>query len=167
MSSTDKDRSAGLHRVDGRLHAVHHLKDEAGQLIGTVVKPLKVEFRSEDFGQLLVGAFLMALPMAFTGEVWDLVGSLSGARVLTIFVVSLLTLALFIWTLFYAGEGGGHTRHFFRRVVSAYLVTFFVALFLLILIDQAPLDDLRVALSRTIIVAFPASFSATAIDFVK
>ena len=51
--------------------------------------------------------------------------------------------------------------------MSAYLVTFAVALFLLILIDQAPLDDLRVALSRTIIVAFPASFSATAVDFIK
>ena len=46
-------------------------------------------------------------------------------------------------------------------------MTFVVALFLLILIDQAPLDNIQLALSRTVIVAFPASFSATAVDFVK
>ena len=30
-----------------------------------------------------------------------------------------------------------------------------------------PLDDLRVTLTRTILVSFPASFAATAVDFMK
>lgn len=38
---------------------------------------------------------------------------------------------------------------------------------LLWLFDKAPMDDLRVALTRTVIVAFPASFAATAVDFMK
>ena len=57
--------------------------------------------------------------------------------------------------------------HFFKRAFSAYLVTFAVAFGLLWICNQAPLDDLRVALTRTILVAFPASFAATAVDFMK
>jgi uncharacterized membrane protein len=51
--------------------------------------------------------------------------------------------------------------------VSAYVVTFLVSLLLLLLFDKAPLDDLRVTLTRTILVAFRASFAATAVDFMK
>ena len=53
------------------------------------------------------------------------------------------------------------------RVFSTYLVTFAVSLLLLALFDKAPLDDLQLALTRTVIVAFPASFAATAVDFMK
>ena len=167
MSSSDDGQHKDFHRIQGKLHSVHHLKDHAGQLIGTVVKPLKGEFRLEDLGQLIVGAFVMALPLAFTEEVWNLGADLSGGRILAIFVTSLATLALFIWTLFYQGEGDAFRGDFLKRVASAYVTTFFVALFLMILVDKAPLDDIQLALSRTIIVAFPASFSATVVDFVK
>ena len=51
MSSTGDGQHTTLHRVQGKLHSVHHLKDEAGRVIGTVVRPLKVEFHAEDFGQ--------------------------------------------------------------------------------------------------------------------
>ena len=167
MSSTGDGQHTTLHRVQGKLHSVHHLKDEAGRVIGTVVRPLKVEFHLEDLGQLLVGAFIMALPLAFTEEVWDLGKDLSGGRVFAIFVASLIALALFIWTLFYQGEGNSYRGHFLKRVVAAYAATFCVALFLMILVDKAPLDDIQLTLSRVVIVAFPASFSATVVDFVK
>jgi hypothetical protein len=42
-----------------------------------------------------------------------------------------------------------------------------VAFLLLFLFDKAPLDDLGTTLTRTIIVAFPSAFAATAVDFVK
>lgn len=167
MISPDNDQNKILHRVQGKLHSIHHLKDEAGRVIGTVVRPLKVEFHLDDFGQLIVGAFVMALPLAFTEEVWDLGESLSGGRVLAIFVTSLIALALFIWTLFYQGEGDSYKGQFLKRVVAAYVATFCVALFLMILVGKAPLDDIQLTLSRTIIVAFPAVFSATVIDYVK
>jgi uncharacterized membrane protein len=167
MSYSENDRHKTLHRVRGKLHSVHHLKDDAGRVISTVVRPLKVEFHLEDFGQLVVGAFVLALPLAFTEEVWDLGEDLSGGRIFAIFVASLIALALFIWTLFYQGEGDSYTGHFLKRVVAAYAATFCVALFLMILVDKAPLDDIQLTLSRVIIVSFPASFSATAVDFVK
>lgn len=167
MSETDNSSTGQPHRIGGRLHSVHHLRNDVGEIIGTVVRPLKVEFRLEDLGQLVVGAFVMALPLAFTEEVWDLGADLSGGRILMIFLVSVVTLALFIWILFYQGEEARETGQFLMRVAAAYIVTFGVALLLMILVDKAPLDDLAVSLSRTVIVAFPASFSATAVDFVK
>jgi uncharacterized membrane protein len=35
------------------------------------------------------------------------------------------------------------------------------------LFDKAPLNDMGVTLTRTVLVAFPASFAATAMDFLK
>ena len=86
---------------------------------------------------------------------------------MTVFGVSLLTLAIFVWGLFYGTRIGKYRGHFFRRVASAYLVAFIVSLGLLILFDKAPLDDLQIALTRTILVAFPATFAATVVDFMK
>lgn len=166
MSGTANRSSDQQHRIKGRLHSVHHLRDDAGNVVGTVVRPLKGEFRLADLGQLVVGAFVMALPLAFTEEVWNLGEDLSGGRILMIFVVSVFTLAAFVWILFYQGEDTRFSGHFTTRVAAAYAVTFAVAFLLMLLVDKAPLDDLSLALSRTVIVAFPASFSATAVDFV-
>ena len=167
MNSADTPQPSDLHRVDGRLHLVHQVHDDEGNLITTVTGPLKVEFRLEDLGQLVAGACVMALPVALTGEVWDLGKTLSIGRTLAIFALSLVTLAGFIWGLFYGKRIVEYRGHFFKRAVSAYVVTFLVSFLLLFLFDKAPLDDLRVTLTRTILVAFPASFAATAVDFIK
>jgi uncharacterized membrane protein len=167
MNSATTDPPTGPHRIDGRLHLVHHVRDEEGKVIATVTGPLKVEFRLQDLVQLVAGACVMALPIALTEEVWDLGTTLSLGRTVMILGVSLLTLAGFIWGLFYGKRVGQYKGHFFKRVLSAYVVTFLVAFLLLFLFDQAPLDNLQVTLTRTILVAFPASFAATVADFLK
>lgn len=126
-----------------------------------------MEFRLEDLGQLVAGACVMALPVTLTEEVWNLGETLSLGRTLVILALSLLTLAGFVWGLFYGKRITEYQGHFFKRAASAYVVTFLVALLLLFLFDKAPLDDLRLTLTRTIIVAFPSSFAATAVDFMK
>ena len=167
MRPAETNQPSGTHRVDGRLHLLHHVHDEEGNLITTVTGPLKVEFRLEDLGQLVAGACVMALPVALTEEVWNLGETLSFGRTLLILAFSVFALASFIWGLFYGKRIGQYQGHFFKRVASAYLVTFLVALLLLILFDKAPLDDLSVTFTRTILVAFPASFAATAVDYIK
>lgn len=167
MSKITSSLSSGLHRVDGQLHHVQHIHDDDGNLITTVTGPLKVEFRLEDIGQLAAGACVMALPVALTEEIWDMGGELSLLRTFVILTVSLITLTCFIWSLFYVKKAADYQGHFFRRVISAYLITFLISFLLLFLFDKAPLDDLRLALTRTIIVAFPASFAATVVDFIK
>ena len=51
--------------------------------------------------------------------------------------VSVSALAIFVWSLFYGNRISQHIGNFFKRVVSAYLVTFAVALLLLFLFDKA------------------------------
>ena len=156
-----------MHRLGGRLHLVHYVTDDKGNHIATVTGPLKVEVRLEDFGQLLAGACVMALPVALTEEVWNLGETLSSGRTLLILGFSVFALAGFIWGLFYGNRIVEFSRHFFKRAISAYVVTFLVALLLLFLFDKAPMDDLRVTFTRTILVAFPAAFAATAVDFMN
>jgi uncharacterized membrane protein len=107
------------------------------------------------------------LPVALTEEVWNLGETLSIGRALLILGFSILALAGFIWALFYGNRIGHFKSHFLKRVVSAYLLTFSVSFLLLFLFDKAPLDNLKVTLTRTILVAFPASFAATAVDFIR
>ena len=167
MSVQEPRPDSKVQKLDGRLHLVHYVTDQDGNRVPMVLGPLKVEFRLTDIAQLVAGAFVMGLPVATTGEVWDLGDQLSVGRTLLILLISILTLGTFIWGLFYGKHIRTHTGEFVKRVVSAYLVTFAVSFLLLWLFDQAPLDNLGVAFTRTILVAFPASFAATAVDFMK
>jgi uncharacterized membrane protein len=146
---------------------VHYVEDDQGREVPVLTGPLKVEFRAPDLAQLVAGACVMALPVALTEEVWDMGASLSITHTLLIQLASLLVLAGFVWSLFYVKQMADNKRHFFRRVLSAYAVTFIVSFTLLFLFDKAPLDDFGVAFTRTVLVAFPASFAATAVDFLK
>jgi uncharacterized membrane protein len=162
-NQTDDSR----YTADDRLHFVHYVTDENGNKMATVTGPLKVEFRLQDLVQLVAGACVMAMPIALTEEVWNLGEALSIGRTLLILIFSIFSLAAFIWGLFCGKHIMEFRWHFLRRAVSAYLITFCVAFLLLFLFDKAPLHNLKVAFTRTIIVAFPASFAATAVDFLK
>ncbi len=167
MSQTEKPATPKLQRINGRLHFIHHVLDDDGNVVSTITGPLKVEFHVQDLLQLVAGAAVMALPVSLTEEVWNLAADFSPLRALAIFAVSLIILAGFIWSLFYGQRIREFPSHFFKRCLSTYLVTFLVALSLLFLWDKAPLDDLGLTPTRTIIVAFPASFAATAVDFMN
>ncbi len=164
--STDKTDDR-IYDADGRSHFVHYVTDENGNKVATVTGPLKVEFRMQDLAQLVAGACVMAMPVSLTEEVWNLGTTLSISHTLMILCFSILALCCFIWGLFYGKQLVKYHRHFIKRAVSAYLVTFCVAFLLLFLFEKAPLNELRVTLTRTIIVAFPASFAATAVDFMN
>ena len=166
-SPTESRLTSTTHRIGDRLHVVEQVHDKAGNLISSVTRPLKVEFDTRDFVQLIAGAMVMALPISLTEEVWNLGGELSLARTLMILAVSVITLAGFIWALFYGKRLPEYPSEFLKRCISAYLVTFAVAFLLLTLFDRAPLDDLQLTLTRTVLVALPASFAATAVDFMK
>jgi len=167
VTSSESKRSGTVSRIDGKLHSVRRLEDESGRIIGTVAKRLNVELHLEDVGQLIAGAFIMAFPVALAEEAWDLGASLSTERIAIMFVLSIVTLAVFVWALFYGKHLTKYKSLFVKRVVVAYLVTFLVSLVLLMLVDKAPLSDPGLVLSRTVIVAFPAAFAATAVDFMN
>lgn len=167
MSDDGNTQGPRTERIDGRLHSIESVLDKDGKLVTTITKALKVEFRLEDLAQLIAGACVMALPISLTEEVWDLGAELSVGRTLATLGISLVTLAGFTWSLFYVGRVREYWGVFLGRVLAAYAVTFLVSFTFLFLFDKAPLDDLRVTLTRTILVALPACYAATAVDFVK
>ena len=156
-----------VERIGGQLHEIHDVTNAAGELLTQLVTPLKVEIRWQDVAQLVVGALAMGVPVAFSEEVWNLGETLPPGRIALIAFVSIVVLAFFVYTLFYRGNVKEHAGKFAARVAIAYSVTLVVCLGILMLIDKGPLDDLALALKRAIIIALPASFAATAVDYMK
>lgn len=169
MTSDDQRQIATrVERRNGRLHAIEEVRDGAGKLLSQLAKPLQVEFHGNDIAQLVAGASAIAIPIAFTEEVWVLGSTLSGGRIVLIAVTSVLALAFFVRSLFYPGRDLHQYRfEFVKRVIASYLTTLAVAMVLLILIEKGPFDDLPLAFRRAVLIAFPASFAATAVDYIK
>ena len=164
MTSTEESRAA-YRRIGGQVHTIQEIRDEAGRLIDTLTKPLKVELRLQDVGQLLAGACMMGIPMALADEVWVLGETLPPGRILLIALLSILVLALFIWGLFYGGHIAEFKFDFFKRVAISYLATLGVSLLLLALFGEAGFD-LSLSIRTAVIVAFPSAFAASTVDFI-
>jgi len=124
-------------------------------------------FKMEDIFQLAVGACVMAIPIAYTEEVWNLGAALPPGQIMLIFGVSLLTLAGFVRFLVYRDGVAGHWRDFILRVATAYMMTIAISMMMLVLIDKGPGDGLAVAIKRAVLIAYPASFAATAVDYFR
>jgi len=125
------------------------------------------KFARRDVAQIVVGACVMAFPVATTGEVWDLGEQLSILRVLLFAVASMFFLGVMVFLLHHHKGAPSDRRTFLLRVLSTYVLTLVIAAALLFGVDKlelltAPL----VSLKRVILVAFPASFAATVVDSV-
>ncbi len=119
-------------------------------------------FHLRDVVEIAVGACVMAFPVAVTEEVWNLGEELALGRVLLFALAALFFLAVFIYVL-HDHVGFPPTRKaFLLRVASTYGVTLLISALLLLGVDRIDLQqDPLIALKRTILVAFPASFAAT------
>jgi|GEM_PF-3017352 len=127
-----------------------------------------VEFGLLDLAEIVIGATVLAIPVAYTEEVWILGEEISNLKASMVFVVSLLFTAAFTYAVFYRDHFKGYGDEFVKRLLSGYLVTLTIAALILFLVDKLPLfDDPGVALRRMILVAFPATFSATVVDSLK
>ena len=132
-----------------------------------MAEPLQVELHGNDIAQLVAGACALAIPVAFTEEVWVLGSTLSSGRIVLVALATVLSLAFFVRSLFYPGKNLHEYRaEFVKRVIASYLTTLAVAMVLLVLIDKGPFEDLAVAMRRAVLIAFPASFAATAVDYI-
>jgi uncharacterized membrane protein len=157
-----------IQRIDGRLHLIREVRDDSGNVEHRVVMPLGVEFGLRDLTEIVVGATVLAIPVGYTEEVWVLGEQLSNFHAILIVLVSLLFTAAFTYAVFYRDHFKGYENEFVKRLVSSYLVTLTVAALVLLLVDKLPLFEAPgVAIRRTILVAFPATFSATVVDSLK
>lgn len=61
-----------VERIGGQLYETFVVKNEDGDELQRFNIPLKVELRIHDVLEILAGASILAVPVAFTEEVWDL-----------------------------------------------------------------------------------------------
>lgn len=122
-------------------------------------------FHWRDLAEVGIGACILAFPVAVTEEIWILGAELSLGRVLMFAVVSILLLATVIYVIHrHEGRPLSH-KTFVLRVIGTYAATFAISALLLLGIDRLDLfQEPLVALKRTILIAFPASFAATLVD---
>ena len=164
----EKSRIPRVERVGGYLHRVVPILDNAGKVIDHALKPLMVEFRPRDLMQVIVGASILAVPVAFTEETWRLGETLPFRNVLILSAISVLFIALFVYFNFYRFAFKGHALEYAKRVLAIYFFSLIVVGALLTVIQKAPWSvDVLLAVKRTLIVAFPASMSAAISDALK
>jgi uncharacterized membrane protein len=166
MTSGGKE-SQEIQRVGGRLHRISEVIDDDGTVISRVAAPLRVEFKLEDVAQLLTGALMLAVPVALTEEVWVLGEELPVFRIYLIAGLSLAVNAFFVKMLFYPGELWAFRVEFFKRVFVGYAIAVAAALIMLSLIGKGLLVDPYLAMRQAVIIALPASFAATAMDYIR
>jgi uncharacterized membrane protein len=155
-------------RIGGYLHKVVPVVDSAGKLIQYAVTPLMVEFKPRDLMQVIVGASILAVPVAFTEETWNLGEKLPLNNVLALSGISVLFIGLFVYFNFYRNMFRGHVFNYVKRVLAIYVFSAFVVGVLLTLIEQCPWGvDNMLAVKRILIVSFPASMSAAISDTLK
>ena len=157
-----------IKRIGGYLHKVIPIKDAAGNVLNYALKPFMVEFRPRDLLQIIVGATILAIPLAFTEETWVLGEKLPISNVLLLALISILFISFFVYFNYYRFNFTGHKIEYIKRVTSTYLCSLIVVGLILTIIQKCPWStDIAVAMKRIIIVAFPASMSATISDIIK
>ena len=157
-----------IKRIGGYLHRVVPMADSTGKIISYTLKPLMVEFRPRDLMQVIVGASILAVPVAMTEETWVLGAELPMRNVLLLSGLSLLFIAGFVYYNFYRFNFKGHLFEYIKRVAAIYLFSMLVVGLLLTIIQKCPwgVDNL-LALKRIMIVGFPASMAAAVSDTLK
>ena len=91
------DSEQHVQRINGELHKVTPVLDQDGKVVTHHVQRLHLELSSKDRVQILVGATILAIPTAFTEEVWNLGDDLSWISVISLAIVSLVFIGLFIY----------------------------------------------------------------------
>ena len=123
------------------------------------------KFELKDALEIVIGSVVLAYPIAITEEVWNLGYELSNDGAVFLAISSLVFQAIFVYVFFYYGKFVEHKTEFFSRLASVYLLTLCVSALMLGVVGKLPLtDEPVVALKRTILVSFAASFSATIFD---
>ncbi|MDP3995324.1 MAG: DUF2391 family protein [Patescibacteria group bacterium] len=161
--------NANIFSALNALKDVAHLPaDVVREVLHRTTAPLRTEFRPKDLLQIIIGASILAVPVAFTEETWSLGGSLPLSNVLILGGVSLVFIGAFVYYNYYRNKFARHWAEYVKRVISTYLFSLAVVAGLLTIIQVAPWSqDFLLALKRVIIVAFPASMSAVVADTIK
>lgn len=160
-----KNVTSEIQRIHGDLYQVFTIMDDQGKVVQHIDMPLRVEMRIKDFLEMIVGSSILAVPVAFTEEVWNMGDQLHWINAIALSLVGILFMAGFVYYSAYQKHFKMFRGEFVKRVLSTFLLSAIIVGFLLTIVGKCPwLTDFDVALKRTLIGAFPASLSATVTD---
>ena len=144
-------------------------RDETKVIFKKITDPFFHEFHLKDVLQVLIGASILAIPVGFTKEVWELGSSLPTLNIFIFLFLSLIFISLFTYYHYHKEHGlKKHPQHFIKRVVLTYILAFFVVAVILSLIQKTPWQtDWILAFKRIVLVTFPASMSGAVADTIK
>jgi uncharacterized membrane protein len=167
-TNATREQEEKITRIGGYLHKITTILDSSGKVLYRSISPLMVELRPRDIMQMMVGATILAIPLGYTEETWNLGERLPLTNVLYLTALSMLFIALFVYYNFYRFHLKGRVFEYIKRVLATYFVSLIVVGVLLTIIEKCPWQtDYLLAIKRIIIVAFPASMSATIADVLK
>ena len=154
-----------VHRVDGQLYESFVIKDDDGKKIQQIDIPLKVELKIQDLLEILVGASILAVPVAFTGEVWNMGNDLGWFNIILLNFVSLIFMGSFMYFKGYRNRLEMYRNEYLKRLFSTFFLSVLIVAILLTIVGKCPwITDPDLALKRILIGSFPASMSATVTD---
>ena len=154
-----------VHRVDGQLYESFVIKDDYGKKIQQIDIPLKVELKIQDLLEILVGASILAVPVAFTEEVWNMGNDLGWFNIILLNFVSLIFMGSFMYFKGYRNRLEMYRNEYLKRLFSTFFLSVLIVAILLTIVGKCPwITDPDLALKRILIGSFPASMSATVTD---
>lgn len=122
----------------------------------------KINF--EDISQIIVGAAVMGIPIAFSEELWEFGETLPVFNILILGVLSLGIQYFYTYYSLFQGKEN-HSFHIIFRVSLNYVLTFLTVGIILFALNRLSLSsDFLVGLKRMIILSFPASLGAVIVD---
>lgn len=123
----------------------------------------KIDF--EDLSQLIIGASVLCVPIAFTEEAWNLSRTIPIFNLVIIMVLTLLFIAIYAFKGIFQGQIKARKGTFVKRVIIDYAVTLVVVVVVLLALNKLPIiSEPLIAIKRTIIISFPASMGAIVVD---
>ena len=154
-----------VHRVDGQLYESFVIKDDYGKKIQQIDIPLKVELKIQDVLEILVGASILAVPVAFTEEVWNMGNDLGWFNIILLNFVCLIFMGSFMYFKGYRNRLEMYRNEYLKRLFSTFFLSVLIVAILLTIVGKCPwITDPDLALKRILIGSFPASMSATVTD---
>ena len=124
-----------------------------------------LSFNLEDAGQVMIGAFALAVPISFSEEAWRMGHLLPFANLGLLMMMSILFLSLYTYQSVFQGDIRGRRLVYVARILIAYVLTAFVVSLILLALDKFPIaTEPLVAIKRLIIISMPASMGAIIVD---
>ena len=160
-----KNISKEIQRINDKLYQTFIINDDNGKELQRINVPLKVELHIHDIMEILVGASILAVPVAFTEEVWNMGNELPWGNVFLLSLMALLFMGSFIYYSSYRSHLHMFKNEYLKRVISTFVLSVLVVGILLTIVNQCPwMTDFDIAMKRALIGAFPAALSATVTD---